>query len=169
MSAVSSSPSPNAGRYWLVAMGLILALAGAGFTWGLYVAWQKAEETRRWTATPARIVSARVVSERPSPHSNVAHAPEIRYRYDFGGRSYTGAKIKRVEGPTAHESEAQKKVEAYPVGMEVTAYVNPADPGQAVLQHSSRAALYSIWFPLLFVAGGGGMAWGALRRRGAGG
>jgi len=33
-----------------------------------------------------------------------------------------------------------------------------------VLQHGSRAALYSIWFPLLFVLGGFGMLRGALRR-----
>lgn len=146
-------------------MGLMLALAGSGFTYGLYVAWQKAEETRRWTPTPCRIISARVVTERPTPHSDPEHVPEIRYRYDFGGRTYTGDHIKRVDGPTAHETEAQKRVEAYPVGTETTCWVNPAKPDHAVLQHSSRAALYSIWFPLLFVAGGIGMAWNALRRR----
>jgi hypothetical protein len=42
--------------------------------------------------------------------------------------------------------------------------VNPALPAEAVLEHASRAALYSIWFPLLFVVGGLGMLRGALKR-----
>lgn len=159
------SSNANAGRYWLVGMGLMLALAGAGFTYGLWGAWRKAEETRHWLPIPCRIVSSQVVSERPSPHSNIAHRVEVRYRFDFQGQSLFGERIKRVQGPTAHEAEARKKQEAYPVGMETTCWVNPADPTQTVLQHSGRGALYSIWFPLLFVAGGLGMAWNALRRR----
>lgn len=155
----------NAGRYWLAAMGLMLVLAGAGFTWGLWGAWQKGEETRRWVATPCRVVSSRIVSERPTPNSNVAHRVELSYRFEFGGQPRFGSRIKRVEGPTAHEDEARKKQEAYPVGLETTCWVNPADPTQTVLQHSGRGALYSIWFPLLFVVGGLGMAWNALRRR----
>jgi hypothetical protein len=149
-------------------MGVVLALAGAGFTWGLWVAWQKAEETRRWKPTPCRIISAQLLSERPTPSSNVQHRVDLRYRYDFAGKSYTGTRIRRVEGPTVHESEARKKLESYPVGHETTCWVNPAQPDQAVLRHSSRAALYTLWFPLLFVAGGIGMTWNALRPPGGG-
>ncbi|MDZ4288523.1 MAG: DUF3592 domain-containing protein [Prosthecobacter sp.] len=161
----ASHSNANAGRYWLASMGLFLALAGAAFTYGLWGAWQKAEETRHWVATPCRIVSSRIVSARPSPQSNIEHRVELRYRFDFGGQSLFGSHIKRVEGPTAHKAEATKKLEAYPVGLETTCWVNPADPQQTVLKHSGRGALYSIWFPILFVIGGLGMAWNALRRR----
>ena len=163
---MNATPSnARAGRYWLATMGLILALAGAGFTWGLWGAWRKAEETRGWKAIPCRIVSSQIVSERPTPHSNVAHRVELSYRFKFGDETLFGSRIKRVEGPTAHEEEVRKKQEAYPVGMESTCWVNPADPTQTVLKHSGRGALYSIWFPMLFVVGGLGMAWNALRRR----
>jgi hypothetical protein len=161
----ATSSSSRSGRWWLAVMGIILALAGAGFTWGLWIAWQKAEETRRWTPTPCRIISAQVLSARPTPSSNVQHRVDLRYRYEFGGQTRTGQNIRRVDGPTVHESEARKKLEAYPVGHETTCWVNPAQPDQAILQHSTRAALYTLWFPLLFVAGGIGMAWNALRRR----
>lgn len=161
----SDSKSSLSGRLWLAGMGLFLACAGLLFTWVLWTAWQRAEETRRWTPTPCRIISAQVVSERPTPHSNPEFKAEIRYHYTFEGQSLTGSHIKRVDPVTQHEDNARKKLEDYPIGQDLTCYVNPAQPDQAVLKHDTRAALYSIWFPLLFVFGGLGMAWNALKRR----
>lgn len=146
-------------------MGLFLAAAGLLFTWVLWTSWQRAEETRRWVPTPCRIISSQVVSERPTPHSNLAHQAEVRYAFTFEGKSLTGTHIKRVDSVSQHEENARKKLEEYPVGLETNCYVNPAQPQQTVLVHDSRAALYSIWFPLLFVFGGLGMAWNAMRRR----
>ena len=145
-------------------MGIVLALAGLAFTWVLYTAWQRAEETRRWVATPCQIVSARLVSERPSPNANLTHKAVLRYRYSYQGNEYEGHRIKRVDAATVHEDVARRNLQAYPLGLKTTCYVNPHEPGQSVLRHDSRAALYSIWFPLLFVAGGIGIAWNALRR-----
>lgn len=145
-------------------MGLFLALAGLLFTWVLWTSWQRAEETRRWVATPCRIISAQVVSARPTPTSNPAHKAAVRYSYTFEGKAMTGTQIKRVDSASQHEENARKKLEDYPIGLDTTCYVNPARPEQAVLKHDTRAALYSIWFPLLFVFGGLGMAWNAVRR-----
>jgi hypothetical protein len=38
------------------------------------------------------------------------------------------------------------------------AFVNPAEPDFAVLKPDTKATGYSIWFPLLFVVGGLGIA-----------
>ncbi len=146
-------------------MGLFLAFAGLLFTWVLFTAWQRAEETRRWQPTPCRILSAQVTSARPTPNSNPAYRAEVRYSYTFENQRLTGTHIKRVDSASQHEDNARKKLEAYLIGSEATCYVNPALPTQAVLKHDSRAPLYSIWFPMLFVVGGLGMAWNALRRR----
>jgi hypothetical protein len=143
-------------------MGLFLALAGIVFTWVLWTAWQRAEETRRWTPTPCRIISSRLGKEQPTPNSNTAYRAEVRYSYTFAGSPMTGSLIKRVNSPSQHDDVARKKLESYPVGAELTCYVNPAKPDQAILKHDSRAPLYSIWFPILFVVGGLGMAWNAL-------
>ena len=161
----SVSVSSLSGRLWLAGMGLFLALAGLLFTWVLWTSWQRAEETRRWMPTPCRIISAQVFSERPTPHSNPAHKADVRYSYTFEGKPFTGTRIKRVDSASQHEDNARKKLEDYPIGQETTCFVNPAQPDIAILKHDSRAALYSIWFPLLFVFGGLGMAWNALRRR----
>jgi hypothetical protein len=66
--------------------------------------------------------------------------------------------------PTQHLDKAREKQLNYPPGSAQTCFVNPALPAEAVLEHASRAALYSIWFPLLFVVGGLGMLRGALKR-----
>lgn len=158
----NSTAHSRAGRLWLTAMGLFLMLAGLTFTWVLWHAWQRAEETRRWTETPCRILTSRVVSERPTPHSPIAYRAEVKYHYQFHGANYTGSNIRRVDGVTQHEERAREIQERYVPGAETLCHVNPARPSQAVLQHDTRAALYSIWFPLLFVAGGAGMAWRAL-------
>lgn len=145
-------------------MGLFLTLAGLLFLWVLYTAWQRAEETRRWTPLPCLIVSSRLSQERPTPNSNTAFRAEVRYIYQFGGREMTGTHIKRVDSPSQHEEVARKKLENYPVGSKLTCFVNPQQPTQTVLKHDTRAALYSLWFPGLFVVGGLGMLWNALRQ-----
>ncbi len=149
-------------------MGLFLACAGLLFTWVLWSAWQRAEETRRWAPTPCRIISAQLNSDRPTPSSNPAFKAEIQYAYTFAGSSKTGSHIKRVDSASQHEENARQKLEEYPVGLETTCYVNPEQPDQAILIHDSRAPLYSIWFPLLFVVGGLGMAWNAVKKRSCG-
>lgn len=159
----SGSPS-QAGRLWLAALGMSLALAGMLFTWVLWTAWQRAEETRRWTPTPCRIVSSRLEKERPTPNSNPVFKPKVSYTYNFAGQKLTSTRIKRVDIASQHEDVARKKIQPYPVGTEVTCYVNPAQPDFAVLKHDTRAALYSIWFPLLFVFGGLRIAWGTVKK-----
>lgn len=160
----SSSPNSSSGRLWLVAMGLFLALAGAVFTWVLWKSWQRAEETRRWTPVPAVIMASSIHSSRPTPNANLEYRVNLRYRYTWEGHEMIGDHLKRLDSPTVHEARALEKVTEYPVGRKVTCYVNPADPTQAILRHDTRAALYSIWFPLLFVVGGLGMARAALRK-----
>jgi Protein of unknown function (DUF3592) len=163
--SLSPKPNSNAGRYWIAAMGMFLALAGMTFTWVLWRAYIRAEETRAWIETPCTVTTSTIRSERPSPNSNIAHRIDIRYLYQFQGQSFTGTRIKRVDGATTHDERAQATLTTYPVGLQTVCYVNPADPAFAILKQGSRAPLYSIWFPLLFVLGGLGMTWASIRRQ----
>lgn len=165
MSHAPSIPS-SSGRWWLGLMGLFLIIAGLFFAWRMWLSYEKAQITRCWTQVPCRIVSSRVASERPTPNSSPAHRVELRYEYEFKGTKHVGTHIRQVDAaPTQHLENARQKQQDYPPGADRSCFVNPASPDEAVLEHSSRAALYSIWFPLLFVAGGIGMMSGALRRR----
>lgn len=144
-------------------MGLFLALAGLLFTVVLWRSYQRAMETRAWIETPCRIVSSVVLSEHPTPHSPMAYRLGLQYEYEFKGERHIGTKVKRVEGESPHKDTIEALADEYPAGKKTTCFVNPTQPAEAILQHATKAALYTIWFPLLFVFGGGMMAWRALR------
>ena len=146
-------------------LGSALIVMGAIATMVLWRAYQRAEETRHWKPVPAVITVSLLLTERPTHNSPLAYRPEIHYRYTIDGTTHTATHVRRVEGRSSHKEGAEEKLERYPVGKEVTAYVNPADPSFAILEHSSRAALYSIWFPCLFMLGGVGMIISALRQK----
>ena len=145
-------------------MGLFLALVGAIFTTVLWTSYQRARETRSWIETPCRIISSVVLSEHPTPHSPMAHRLGLQYQYEFKGTRHIGTKVRRVEGDSPHKDKVEALADEYPVGRNLLCFVNPAQPSEAILRHATQAALYSIWFPLLFVLGGGMMAWRALRQ-----
>ncbi len=155
----------RAGSLWLAFLGLSLAVMGTIFTGVLLRSWRLAEETRSWTAMPAKILSAQVVPEQATPHSPTKYRPVVRYEYQMGGKVYHTDRIHRSDGPKSEREDAESLREEFTPGQTVTCWVDPADPAHAVLKHDTRAALYTIWFPLLFVAGGLRMAWAALRKK----
>ncbi|MBL9130011.1 MAG: DUF3592 domain-containing protein [Verrucomicrobiaceae bacterium] len=156
----------HAGAWWLAAMGVFLIAAGAFFAWRMWLSYEKTSVSRAWTATPCHVDSSRIVSARETPASALTHRVEISYSYEAGGRTWKSTRIRHVEAaPTAHLDKARALQQQYPPGTQRLCHVNPADPSQSVLLQGSRAALYSIWFPLLFVIGGAGMIWGVMRPR----
>lgn len=137
-------------------------MAGLLFTWVLWRSYQRAMETRAWIETPCRIISSVVLSEHPTPHSPTAWRLGLQYEYENGGARHIGTKVKRVEGSSPHKDKIEALGDTYPAGRKTVCFVNPARPQEAILEHATKAALYAIWFPLLFVIGGGVMAWRAL-------
>lgn len=162
--ARSASLEPNrAGRLWLAGMGVFLSMAGLLFTFVLWTSYQRAMETRHWVETPCRILSSVVLSDRPTPHSPMAYRLGLQYEYEFKGERRIGHKVKRVEGESPHKDGVEELAHDFPAGRKTVCFVNPAQPDEAILRHATKAALYTIWFPLLFVVGGGVMAVRALR------
>lgn len=153
----------RAGSWWLAFLGLVLAVAGTAFVGILWTAWQRAEETRHWQPVPAQVLSSQVVLVQESPSSPQKYRIVVRYRYEVAGKPYVSERIRRVNGPKGNRDDAEALREQYTPGQAVTCYVRPDDPAFAILKHDTRAALYTIWFPLLFVVGGLRMAWGAVR------
>lgn len=150
-------PATKGSRVIIVCMGLFLAAMGAIFTGVLWRAYQRAAETRHWQPVEAVVIMSQLITERPSPHSPLSYRAEVHYRYTFNGVTRTGTKVERVEGASNKQGKPKAKVAEFPVGRLVTCYVNPAQPELAILKHASRAALYTLWFPMLFVVGGAGM------------
>jgi hypothetical protein len=151
----------SAGSAWLLAMGLTLAAAGAVFTVVLWKAYQRAETTRGWSAVPCVILSSEMKPEKATESSPTKFRVLVRYEYDFQGRKRVGTGIRQTDGPIGSEDKAMALMQSYAPRQQMMCWVNPQAPEKAVLKHDTRAALYSIWFPLLFVAGGLKMAWDA--------
>jgi Protein of unknown function (DUF3592) len=155
----------RSGSLWLMVLGSAFAIAGSLFTVLLWHSFLRAEETRGWSETPCKILSSIVRPERSTPHSPVKYKVTVRYEFEFGGKIYTSEQIRRGEGLIGDEDDALALREKFSPSQLTQCWVNPAEPEKSVLLHGTRAALYSIWFPLLFVLGGSGMAWRAFSAR----
>jgi hypothetical protein len=159
---ISNQLSGLAARLWMALMGLVLTAAGSFFCWWLFATWQKAARMDSWISTPAVILSSEVVPWRYSDYSMVEYQPRIRYRYEAAGMARESEHIRRVAIRSSQESSAREWVEKFPAGALITAWVDPKNPEMSVLKKDSKAALYSIWFPALFVAGGLSMLWSSV-------
>ncbi len=162
---MSENVSSASARLLKTALGLVLVIPGLIFVAVLWNSYLRAEETRHWTPTPCLITFSELLTEHATPNSPISYRAGIRYRYMFGGTRHESPRIGRVDGPTTDRGKAVALNEKYPPGRETTCFVNPAQPDFAVLEHATRAALYSIWFPCLFVVGGAGMILSAWRGR----
>ena len=147
-----------------VLFGLVVAAMGGFFVFALLIGYQRAKQTRDWEKTRCIITRSGVAEERPTRNSPMAYRAVIEYRYSFGGKSWTGSSIKRVDGSSSHSQRAESKVAKYPLGRQLHCWVNPQAPEQAILEHNTLAPLYTVWFPGLFVVAGLGISGGALWR-----
>jgi hypothetical protein len=157
-------PVHGSGAWWFRAlMGVALMIMGGAFAFFLWWSFHRAEETRSWTPVACTIVTSQLNTLHVTPDSPTTYKAEIRYRYNFEGVIHTGTLIRRVNGATADKPKAELAVKTYPVGASKICYVNPADPKVAILEQGTIAAIYAIWFPILFVVGGAGMVVSAFR------
>ena len=144
-----------------IALGLLIATMGVIFVFALLRGYGRANETRDWTEVPMKITKSEVFGQ------NIDSGPPeykaiIEYAFTYGGNPATGTGIKRTEGFTKHRSKAERIIKRYPVGNEGTCFVNPQDPSQTVLKHNTKAVLYTVWFPGLFIIAGLGIATGSV-------
>ncbi len=146
-------------------LGLICIAMGSLFVWYLWASYKKASITNSWIETPATITQSSIDVSQLTQHYMTKYRLDVEYTYEFEGKKYTGTRIKRLPVESGDDLKVTKKMKAYPIGAEVTAFVNPSAPDEAVLERDSKAALYSIWFPCLFVLGGVGIIIANLSRR----
>jgi hypothetical protein len=91
---------------------------------------------------------------------------DIFYQYEYEGRQYRSNSSGLMSGSSSGRSGKLEKVKANPPGKEITCYVNPEKPWQALLEREiGWWALFAL-FPLPFLAIGGGGLWWLLFRRG---
>ncbi len=145
-------------------LGLAIAAAGAVFVWLMWASFQRARVMDSWTAVPCVILESRLTEEILNPNTAVNYVPLVRYRYEAGGVSRESTRIRRIETKSSRRQRMESLIGRFPSGAETTAWLNPGDPDDTVLIRDKRTAIYSIWFPALFVVGGLGIAFSSLVR-----
>ncbi len=141
----------------LTFFAVVLCAAGAVGTWMLWRAYQRAVDQYGWTEMPCAIVRSELKEERLHLNSPVQWRPVVEYTYLSGNVSCKGRSIRTVDGSFVDRTVAEGILSRYKPGQSTVCYVNPANPDQAILERATKAPLYSLWFPLLFVIGGLGM------------
>jgi hypothetical protein len=136
----SGGPPPA----WLM---IVAALAGLPFTWGVaYSFYAEHKAQKAWARTAAHVVESRVAEKMRS--ERIKYYALLRYRYRFNGRDYESSRIGNTDGYYSGRGPAQKLADRYPAGAGVIAFVDPANPGNAVLEpgHSwiTMAALFLV-------------------------
>lgn len=167
--ANSATPVPPE-RQWKglafgLAVGLPTMLIGILFVIFLYLAYDRARETRSWIPHPCIIEQSEVSWARHTPHSPIRYRPKIHYRYRIDDQSLTSKRIKRVDGSSSAKKAIEKTIANYPPGSTHTCFVDPKDPSFAILEHAPIAPIYTIWFPCLFILGGLGIIIGGIRAK----
>ncbi len=151
---------------FLVVFGLVTAGIGGLFTGLMWDSFQRASAMHGWPQVEAVILSSEVEERRHDEYSSKEYRVKLLYGYEWEGEGMTGELLTARGNPWSKDlARIERSLEKFPVGIKTTAYVNPAEPDYAVLKPDSKAAGYSIWFPLLFVVGGLGIVVRALVRR----
>ena len=104
---------------------------------------------RSWTPTPATILESKVI-----PGSGGDHEFTVSYSFEVGGQSYTGHGFDDPDEASFYSDDLgylQGLEYEYAAGFEITAYVNPKDPQQAVLEHPSFGIALFLFIPLVFI------------------
>ncbi len=139
-------------------MGLAIAAAGSFFLWFLWKNFDVAQEMDHWVETPCEILAVTVDDSQINQHFETKYEFQVSYRYEFGGESRLGEQVKSKPVVAGIPKKLEKWQRRFRAGEPAVCYVDPDNPDEAVLVRDTKASIYSLWFPGLFVVGGLGIA-----------
>lgn len=149
---------------FLVMLGLVIAGVGGLFVWLMGMSYMRAVEQRDWPQVEGVVLSSEIEEYKHDEFSPMEYRMNILYGYEWQGERKTGERYGFRGNPKYNKrNKIAGMVETFPSGKKITVYVNPADKNFTILKTDSKAAGYSIWFPMLFVIGGLGIALRAIR------
>lgn len=164
MAASTATSSNRSGTWFLCAIGLSLALIGGVFVWLMARSTLRALDTRHWPEVSCVILRSEIEERQHDPNSPLEFSHQVTYGYMWQGHAYTSDLLSlRGKSWSSKRDRAAESQRQFAIGKEMRCHVNPQQPQVAVLLPDSLAPAYSIWFPALFVIGGLGMVWKALR------
>lgn len=125
---------------WLVLSLGLLAILISGFI----IPWVNVFDSRDWRAVPCVIVSSGVV------RYSGRYMESITYRYEVAGRVYQSSRVRFSPLHLTHRF-ASDIVGQYPPGKQAICYVDPDNPGEAVLNRGFVPSLLRQATPALIL------------------
>jgi len=116
---------------------------------------------RNWPAVTCNIISSDVQRHRGS--KSTTYSVDILYSYEFNGREFRSNRYGFMTGSSSGYKGKSEIAARYRPGSQSVCYVNPRDPGEAVLERGFTAGLWLGLIPLVFVLVGAGGIIGSLR------
>jgi len=117
----------------LILVSVILVIAGL-------FDYRKTRRLRRLPTVPGTVIKSEI-----SRVDDGYFEPEIRYRFEIGGRIYESDKFFHGQNAVSYGSEtAQKKIAPYPVGENVQIHYNPENPEESVVEIKSLIKFYFV-------------------------
>ena len=135
---------------------LVIGLAATGY--GAYDYVQQSEAVTNAVESDATITEMGVEADSSGSSTDAEYKPTVQFTYEYEGTSYTSTNVFPTDISPSYDtrSEAKSVLEGYETGDTVTAYVNPAEPGNAFLKNqTSNAPLLFVGIGLFFTVFGG--------------
>lgn len=152
MGATQETSSGGCGR--LVASAFLLVFLGAGLWLAALVGRGIAATARTYAWTPAEctILESGVLEHPGAAKAEESYRFTVAYRYEVDGRTYRGNVYRPGYAGSADLTAARRLAATHPFGARVPCWVDPRDPGSAILARRSPWSGLAILLPLAFVA-----------------
>ena len=130
---VSERHRAGSGTIGLRVFALFFIGIGGGIMYPMFIRpMLKEAAAAKWPQVPCEIISSRVQRHSGSKGGST-YSVEIRYRYEFHGRAYTGTRYNFDSGNSSNSGWRTEAVAKFPPKLKTLCHVNPEDPIEAVL------------------------------------
>ncbi len=119
--------------------------------------------TYAWTPTDCQVFYSQMRNTGERGEHASDRRFDVEYRYQFGGQTYTSSRFALKPKTSSDYGAIERLAMRYAAGTNARCFVNASAPGEAVLQRDSLWSGLLVFFPLIFVAIGGGGAFFTLR------
>ena len=102
------------------------------FLWIIIANQRKINAVKTWPTTTGTVLASYLERRRSSNNSGTVNYPVVEYSYQVGGQIHRSSRI--APGSDVGGTGAEKMIQPYPVGAQLTVYYNPQNPAEAVLE-----------------------------------
>ncbi len=127
----------------------VFLLAGLGFAVIFVIPAIKSLQALGWDESSCQILASSVATH--SGEDGPTYSVEVTYRYEVDGVEYTSDRYRFMGGSSSGYKGKRKVVDRLAPGTTTTCWVNPKDPGDAVIKRGLSWEFAFVILPLVFI------------------